>query len=66
MMVWYTLEQRVITYDSHVKQRSAREGRRAFRAERVPSRQTIHNLENNLINGTLNRLETKTKAPSAY
>jgi hypothetical protein len=44
----YTLEQRVFLYDIQVKYRSARECRRKFRNERVPSRQTIQNLVNEL------------------
>jgi transposase len=51
-VVQYTLEQRVFLYDSYVKYRSARKCqrkfRRKFRDERVPSRQTIHNLVNKL------------------
>jgi hypothetical protein len=45
-MVWYTLEQRVILYDTYAKYGSARKCRKKFRRkfcdERVPSRQTIH------------------------
>jgi hypothetical protein len=44
-MVRYILEQRIFLYVTHVKYGSA--GRK-FRDERVPSRQTIHNLENKL------------------
>jgi hypothetical protein len=51
-MVRYTLEQRVFLYVTHVKYVSARKCRRKFRHkfcdERVPSRQTIHNLVNKL------------------
>jgi hypothetical protein len=51
-MVRYTLEQRVFLYDIYVKYGSARKCRRKFRCtfrdERVPSRQTIHNLVNKL------------------
>jgi hypothetical protein len=51
-MVRYILEQRVFLYDTHVKYVSARKRwrkcRRKFRGERVPSRQTIHNLVNRL------------------
>jgi hypothetical protein len=47
-MMQYTLEQRVFLYVIHVKYRSARNCRRKFRDERVPSRQTIHNLVNKL------------------
>jgi transposase len=51
-MVRYTLEQRVFLYDTYVKYGSAgksrRKFRRQFRGERVPSRQTIHNLVNKL------------------
>jgi diphthamide synthase subunit DPH2 len=45
-MVWYTLEQRVFLYDTYVK--SLRKCRRKFRDERIPRRQTIHNLVNKL------------------
>jgi hypothetical protein len=41
-------EQRVFLYDAYVKYRSAGKCRRKFRDERVPSRQTIHNLVNKL------------------
>jgi biotin operon repressor len=48
IMVQYTLEQHVFLYDTYVKYRSARKGRwkflPKFHDERVPSRQTIHNL----------------------
>jgi hypothetical protein len=51
-MVRYTLEQRVFVYNTYVKYASARKCRRKFRrkfrGERVPSRQTIHDLVNNL------------------
>jgi transposase len=51
-MVWYTLEQYVFLHDICVKYRSARKCQRKFqskfRDERVPSRQTIHNLVNKL------------------
>jgi hypothetical protein len=51
-MVLYTLEQRVFLYVTHVKYGSARTCRRKFLRkfldERVPSRQTIHNLVNKL------------------
>jgi hypothetical protein len=51
-MVRCTLEQRVFLYDAYVKCGSARKCRRKFRRnfryERVPSRQTIHNLVNKL------------------
>jgi transposase len=51
-MVRYTLEQRVFVYDTNVKYGSAckcrQKFRRKFRGERVPSRQTIHNLVNKL------------------
>jgi hypothetical protein len=71
-MVRYTLEQRVFLYDiyMYVKYGSARKCRRkfrpAFRDERVPSRQTIHNLVNKLRTMGFNRQETKTYAPLAY
>jgi hypothetical protein len=52
VMVRYALEQRVVLYDTHVKYGSGRNCRRKFRCkfrdERVPSRQTIHNLQNKL------------------
>jgi transposase len=41
-------EQRVFLYDTYVKYGSAGKCRRKFRDERVPSRQTIHNLVNKL------------------
>jgi hypothetical protein len=53
-MVRYTrsLEQRVFLYETYVKYGSAgkcwRKCRRNFREERVPSRQTIHNLVHKL------------------
>jgi hypothetical protein len=51
-MVRHTLEQRVFLYDTYMKYESARKCRqkfrRNFRDERVPSRQTIHNLVNKL------------------
>jgi transposase len=51
-MVGHTLEQRVFVYDTYVKYGSGgkcrRKFRRKFRDERVPSRQTIHNLVNTL------------------
>jgi hypothetical protein len=51
-MVWYTLEQNVFLYDTCVKYGSARKCRRKFQHkfcdERVPSRQTVHNLVNKL------------------
>jgi transposase len=51
-MVCCTLEQRVFLYDTYVKYESAVKCRRKFRHkfcdERVPSRQTIHNLVNKL------------------
>jgi hypothetical protein len=40
--------------------------RHQFHDERVPSRQTIHNLVNKLTTTGLNRQETKTYASSAY
>jgi hypothetical protein len=48
MMLRYTLEQCVFLYDTYVKYESAKNCRRKFRGERVPSRQTIHNLVNEL------------------
>jgi hypothetical protein len=60
-MVRYTLEQRAVLYDTHVKYGSARKCRRKFRRkfrdERVPSRQTIHNLVHKL--GTTGLLVNK-------
>jgi hypothetical protein len=51
-MVQYTLEQCVFLYDTYMKYGFAgkcqRKFRRKFRDERVPSRQTIHNLVNKL------------------
>jgi Fe2+ transport system protein FeoA len=51
-MVRYTLDQRVFVYDTYVKYGSAgkcrRKFQRKFHGERVPSRQTIHNLVNKL------------------
>jgi hypothetical protein len=51
-MMQYTLEQRVFLYVTHVKYGSAgkcrRKFQRKFHDERVPSRQTIHNLVNKL------------------
>jgi hypothetical protein len=51
-MVRYNLEHRVFLYDNYVKYGSARKClrkfRHKFRDERVPSRQTIHNLANKL------------------
>jgi hypothetical protein len=51
-MVRDNLEKRVFPYDTYVKYGSAGKGRqkvrRKFRDERVPSRQTIHNLVNKL------------------
>jgi hypothetical protein len=51
-MVRYNLEQRVFLYDIYVKYGSAgkcrRKFRRKFRDESVPSRQTIHNMVNQL------------------
>jgi transposase len=51
-MVRYTLGQSVFVYDTYVKYGYAgkcrRKFRHKFRGERVPSRQTIHNLVNEL------------------
>jgi hypothetical protein len=51
-MVRCTSQQRVFLYDTYVKYGSAgkcrRKFRRKFRDERVPSRQTFHNLVNKL------------------
>jgi transposase len=61
-MVRDSLEQRVFLYDTHVKYGSAGKCRRKFRDERVPSRQTIHNLVNKLrTTGLLTDKETKHK-----
>jgi hypothetical protein len=58
-MVRYTLEQCVFMYDTYVKFGSAgkcrRKFRRKFHDERVPSRQTIHNLLNKLRTTGLKR-----------
>jgi hypothetical protein len=48
VIVRYTLEQRVFLYDTYVTYGSTWKRRRKFRDERVPSRQTIHNLVNKL------------------
>jgi hypothetical protein len=51
-MARYTLEQHVFMYDSYVKygfiRKCERKFRREFHDEKVPSRQTIHNLVNKL------------------
>jgi gamma-glutamylcysteine synthetase len=51
-MVQYTLEKRVFLYDTYVKYESTRKCRWKFRRkfgdERVPCKQTIHNLVNKL------------------
>jgi hypothetical protein len=51
-MMRYTSEQRVFLYGTRVKygsdRKCRRKFRRKFRDERVPSRQTIHNLVNKL------------------
>jgi ribosomal protein L24E len=44
----YTLEQTVFLSDIYVIYASARKCQRKFRYERVPRRQTIHNLMNKL------------------
>jgi transposase len=61
-----TSEQRVFLYDTYVKYGSAgkcrRKFRRKFRDERVPSRQTIHDLVNKLrTTGILTDKKTKHK-----
>jgi hypothetical protein len=66
----YTLEERVFLYDTYVKYGSAgkcgRKFRRKFRDERVPIRQTIHNLvTKRRTTGLLIEKETK-QASSAY
>jgi hypothetical protein len=52
VMVRYALQQHVLLYDTYVKygyaRKCRRELRRKFRDERVPSRQTFHNLVNKL------------------
>jgi hypothetical protein len=63
-MVLYTLAQRVFLDHTHVKYESAGKRRRKFllkfRDERIPSRQAIHNLVNELrTTGLL--IEKKTK-----
>jgi hypothetical protein len=65
-MVRDSLEKRVFLYDIYVKYGSdgkcRRKFRRKFREERVPSRQTIHNLMNKLrIMGLLTDKKTKHK-----
>jgi transposase len=61
-MVRYTLEQPVFLYDTYMKYRSAGNCRRKFHRERVPSRQTIHNLVNKLrTTGFLTDKKTKHK-----
>jgi hypothetical protein len=64
-MVWYAVEQRDFLYDTHVKYASARKCRRIFRRkfhdERVPRRQTVHNLVNKL--GTTGLLIDKKQQP---
>jgi hypothetical protein len=47
-MICYTLEQHVFLYDTNVKYICAGKSQRKFHDERVPSRQTIHNLVNKL------------------
>jgi hypothetical protein len=47
-MVWYTSEQSVVLYDTHVKYGSARKCRRKFRNESVSSSKKNHNLVNTL------------------
>jgi hypothetical protein len=69
--VGYSLQQRVLLYDTYVKYGSAGKCRRKFRRksrdDRVPSRQTIHNLVNRLrITGLLIDKKTKHKRRVAY
>jgi hypothetical protein len=56
-MLWYILEQRVFLYDTYLKSGSARKCWQKFQSkfddERVPSRQTIHNLVSKLRTGLL-------------
>jgi hypothetical protein len=51
-MVRHTLEKRIFLYDAYVKHESAGKRRRNFRRkfydERVPNRETLHNLVNKL------------------
>jgi transposase len=51
-MVWYTSEQHLFLCDTYMKYRSTRKCWRKFQhkfcEERVPSRQTVHNLVNKL------------------
>jgi DNA-binding IclR family transcriptional regulator len=66
-MVRYDLEQRVFLCETYVKYGSAgkcRKFRRKFNDERIPSRQTIHNLVNKLITmGLLIEKKSKHKRP---
>jgi hypothetical protein len=57
-----TLEKRVFLYDTYVKYGSAGKCQRKFRDERVPRRQTIHNLVNKIRKtGILTDNKTKHK-----
>jgi hypothetical protein len=47
-MVHYTSKQHAFLYDTYVKYRSARKCLQKFHVERVPSRQTTHNMMNKL------------------
>jgi hypothetical protein len=64
-MVRRTLEQRVLLYDTYMKNESTgkcwRKFRRKFRDETVPSRQTIHNLVNKLRTELLRGKKTEHK-----
>jgi transposase len=61
-MVCDILEQCVFLYDTYVKYGSSGKCQRKFRDERVPSRQTIHNLVNKLkTTGLLTDKKTKHK-----
>jgi hypothetical protein len=60
-MVRYSLEKFAFLYDAYVKYVSDRKCRRKFRDERIPSRQTIHNLVNKLRTGLLINKKQKIK-----
>jgi hypothetical protein len=63
--VWYTLEQRAFLYDNYVKYGSVRKCQQKFQLkfcdERVPSRQTIHNLVNKQLRSTGLLIDKKQK-----
>jgi hypothetical protein len=58
-MVQYTLEQCVFLYDTYVKYNSACKSQQKFCDEKVPSRQTIHNLVSKLRLTRLLRVKKK-------